>query len=195
MLVSNAKRSSQLKSHQRNCHKFHKLFAETCILIFKNMLQLLMRVYIDNLMMTKSLFILKKMLNGSVYMTATEEPNVLSSSNRNFMSTSLTLIGEKMCLQPWEKPLLRQITNGKRKEIIAAAVLLLFSYIIIFATQLILEILGLFLLANSSINAIKLAKTISLLILMNKRELSKLGERFIKLQLLLRFQMVPMTWL
>ena len=195
MLASNAKRNSQLKSHQRNCLKFLRLFAETCIPIFKNMLQLLMRVYIDNLMMTKSLFILKKMLNGLVFMTDTEEPSVLSSSSRNFMSTSLTPIGEKMCLQLWEKPLLRQTTNGKRKEIIVAVVLLLFSCIIISVTQPISEILGLFLLANSSINAIKSAKTINLQILINKRELSKLVERFIKLQLLHRFQMVPMTWL
>jgi len=157
--------------------------------------QLLIRVYIDNLMMTKSLFILKKMLNGLVFMTDTEEQSVLSSLSRNFMSTSLTLIGEKTCLQLWEKLLLKQTTNGKRKEIIVEVVLLLFSSIIISATRPILEILELFLLANSSINAIKSAKTTSLQILTNKKELLKLVGRFIKLQLLHKSQTVPMTWL
>lgn len=72
-------------------------------------------------------------------------------------------------------------------------VLLLFLFIIISATQLILETPEQFSLANSSISAIKLAKITNLQILTSKRELLKLVERFIKLQLLLRFQMVLMT--
>lgn len=97
--ASNARRNSQPKSHQRNYHKYLRLFVETWILIFKNTPQLLIRAFTDNLMMTRLQFIFKKMLNGLVFMMDMVEQSALSSSNKSYTNTFSILIGEKMCLQ------------------------------------------------------------------------------------------------
>lgn len=79
------------------------------------------------------------MLNGSVYMTDMEEQSALSSLKRNYMNTFSIVTGEKMFRVLLEKHLSKLITNGRRKEIIVVAVLLLFSSITTSAMQLTLE--------------------------------------------------------
>lgn len=127
MPANNVKRNSQQRNPLKNCQKYLKLFAESWVLILKDMRQLLMKVYIDNPTMTRSPFTCKKTQNGLVFMMDMEEPSVLSSWNKNYMNSFSILIGEKMCRLLSGRPSLRQTISGKRKEITVEVVLWLFS--------------------------------------------------------------------